>query len=576
MLGGGRGRGRGRGRARGGSAQARGGRRGQGRARGLGQVRGAALPVLHETYDDVDQGNQPLQFQPTRPIGLHFGHRLLRNTMTTAVEFFNLFFTIELINRIVNHTNSYAFQHIATHQSYSEKDGFWLETNADEIRRLIAILIYFGLIRVSDTVDNYWSVKSLYNGLWGKAFLKRNRFRALMAFLHVVDPSSEPDGDKLRKINSLLEFFKERCKELYQPRRNVAVDERMVKSRHRSGIRQFNKDKPTRWGIKLWVLADSSNGYTIDFNVYIGKVAGQEISANGLGYDVVMKLMNPYFHQGYHLYVDNFYTSVTLFKDLYARGVGATGTIRDNRRDFPANMKDSKAWAKGKNRGSVRWGRDPPCLALQWLDNKVVSMLTTIDNANVKSQANRKLKSDRGEYSSIAVPQPGVISNYNKFMNAVDRSDQILGTNSVHRKCVRWWKTLFFHLIDIALVNSYILFQEHRANSPDEPALQRPATYSLVNYREEVVRGLCGFAEYAALEAQPAPKLPTPEDAFLTEHIPDSGKDRRNCVVCWQKEKKEYKVKTFCKAPQCNRFLHIGGDRKCFEVYHSKGYPYKR
>ena len=228
VLGGGRGRGCGQ--ARGGSAQARGGRRGQGGARGSGQVREAALPVLHETYDNVDQGNQPLQFQPTRPIGVHFGHRLLRNTMTTAVEFFNLFFTVELINSIVNHTNSYAFQHIATHQSYSEKDGFWLETNADEIRRLIAILIYFGLIRVSDTVDNYWSVKSLYNGLWGKAFMQRNRFRALMAFLHVVDPSGEPDGDKLCKINSLLEFFKERCKELYQPRRNVAVDERMVKS----------------------------------------------------------------------------------------------------------------------------------------------------------------------------------------------------------------------------------------------------------------------------------------------------------------------------------------------------------
>ena len=48
-----------------------------------------------------------------------------------------------------------------------------------------------------------------------------------------------------------------------------------------------------------------------------------------------MILVNPYFGQGYHLYVDNFCTSVTLFKDLYARGVGATGTIRETRRDFP-------------------------------------------------------------------------------------------------------------------------------------------------------------------------------------------------------------------------------------------------
>ena len=156
-----------------------------------------------------------------------------------------------------------------------------------------------------------------------------------MAMLHVVDPENEPAGDKLRKINPLFEFFKGRCKDLYQPWQNVAVDEGIVKSRHRSGRRQFKKDKPIHWGSKLRVLAESSNGYTIDFNVYVGKVAGQDVSANGLGYDVIMKLMNPYFHQGYHLYVDNFYTSVTLFKDLFAMGVGATGTIREYRRDFP-------------------------------------------------------------------------------------------------------------------------------------------------------------------------------------------------------------------------------------------------
>lgn len=60
--------------------------------------------------------------------------------------------------------------------------------------------------------------------------------------------------------------------------------------------------------IKLWVLADSSNGHTVDFNVYIDKAARRNVSANGLGYDVVMKLMDPFFNQGYHLYVDNFCT----------------------------------------------------------------------------------------------------------------------------------------------------------------------------------------------------------------------------------------------------------------------------
>ena len=196
----------------------------------------------------------------------------------------------------------------------------------------------------------------------------------------MLDPITETPGDKLRKISSFIEYFKGKCLSLYQPRQNVAINERMVKSRHRSGIRQYIKDKPIKWGIKLWVRADSSNGYSIDFNVYIGRAAGREVSANGLGYGVVMKLMDPFVNQGYHLYVDNFYTSVTLFKDLFACGVAATGTISETRRYFLVNLKNGKHWAKGKDRGSMRWERDPPWLAIQWLDNKVVLVITTIES----------------------------------------------------------------------------------------------------------------------------------------------------------------------------------------------------
>ena len=67
-----------------------------------------------------------------------------------------------------------------------------------------------------------------------------------------------------------------------------------------------------------------------------------------------MKLMNPFFNQGYHLYVDNFYTSVTLFKDLFADGVGATGTIVERRR-FSGK---SQEWQTYPFQGLVcRWCR---------------------------------------------------------------------------------------------------------------------------------------------------------------------------------------------------------------------------
>ena len=62
------------------------------------------------------------------------------------------------------------------------------------------------------------------------------------------------------------------------------------------------------------------------------------------------------FDQGYHLpvEVDNFYSSLTLCKDLFARDTGATGTIMETRRDFPANLKYCKQRAKGKPWESMR------------------------------------------------------------------------------------------------------------------------------------------------------------------------------------------------------------------------------
>ena len=84
----------------------------------------------------------------------------------------------------------------------------------------------------------------------------------------------------------------------------------------------------------------------------------------------------------------------------------------------------------------MRWEWDAPCLALQWIDNKVVSLLTSIDNANDRIEVNRKSKT-AGVWSTKLVYQPKTVSNYNKYMNAVDRSVQILATNNM-----RWWQNV--------------------------------------------------------------------------------------------------------------------------------------
>ena len=106
-------------------------------------------------------------------------------------------------------------------------------------------------------------------------------------------------------------------------------------------------------------------------------------------------------------------------------------------------------------------------------------------------QVGRKRKAS-GTRSNTDVQQPEVFHLYNQYMNAVDRSYQILATHNVQRKCMRWCKTLFFHLIDMAVVNSFILFREQQRKFPDNEALRRPANYSLASYREELIqRNIC-------------------------------------------------------------------------------------
>ncbi|XP_028418086.1 piggyBac transposable element-derived protein 4-like [Dendronephthya gigantea] len=455
---------------------------------------------------------------------------------------------------------------------YFEEDDVDLGRNNDLVEA-VGARDRSPIVRVDSGVEKYWSTKTLYHGLWARKMLSRMRYKALMAFLHVVDPTNETPGDKLRKVDEFLASFKQRCKVLYQPYQNIAVDERMVKSKHISGIKQCMKNKPTKWGIKLWVLADSSNGYTVDFNVYIGKSKHETPSSHGLGYDVVMKLVQPYLGQGYHVYFDNFFSSPKLVQDLFSLGTPSSGTCRVDREGFPISMKNAKEWARKRMRGSMRWERESNVLTLQWVDNKTVSLVTSIDSANEKVVATRRTKK-KGVFSEISVNKPYAFHRYNQYMNGVDRSDQMLAYNNVSRKCYKWWKTLFFHLIDMAVVNGYLLFQEHRKSNPGKKALDRSSGYSVVDFREELIRQICGLAEYDVPPVNEKVRPVPPDDLFCTVHLIRSIRDvRRTCVVCYQAGRGQKRVKTYCSAPQCNRYMHVAGEFDCFNEWHRRDYP---
>lgn len=90
------------------------------------------------------------------------------------------------------------------------------------------------------------------------------------------DPDAEvergqPGYDKLQKVRPLITLLSEQIEAQYNLSRDVAIDEAMIPFKGRLSFKQYIKAKPTKRGIKVFVLAEPSTGYEYRFNIYTGK-----------------------------------------------------------------------------------------------------------------------------------------------------------------------------------------------------------------------------------------------------------------------------------------------------------------
>jgi hypothetical protein len=67
-----------------------------------------------------------------------------------------------------------------------------------------------------------------------------------------------------------------------------------------------------------------------------------------------MNLLQGLEDKGYCVVMDNFFTSILLFRDLARKAIYATGTIRSNRIDIPTHLKNTRAW-KMCAQGHLEW-----------------------------------------------------------------------------------------------------------------------------------------------------------------------------------------------------------------------------
>ena len=157
-----------------------------------------------------------------------------------------------------------------------------------------------------------------------------NRYNQIKRYLHYCDDTTsitdrqDPNYDRLYKIRFLLDSLKAKFSSLYSPNEDVSVDECMIPYRGRWSGKCYDSSKPIKWGVKVWMACDATNGYLFNFDVYSGRDSDFEVlSTVNNSSAVVLKLIQSLWGKGYHVYCDRYYTSLQLLHCLKLQDTAA-------------------------------------------------------------------------------------------------------------------------------------------------------------------------------------------------------------------------------------------------------------
>ena len=292
---------------------------------------------------------------------------------SSPLGIFSLFFTSTLLNYIVEQSNKFALECMG-----EEKFASWTKITVEELQAYMGFMILMGLIKLPSIFD-YWKKDETYHYSPIASRITRDRFFELSRYLHFANnstlaPPTSPDYNKLGKVQPVLDQLRHSFQSVYSPGKNISVDEAMIPFKGRSSLKQYMPQKPIKRGIKVWALADAANGYMANFQVYTGK-QGNGVE-RGLGANVVKTLTKPYQNSFQHVFFDNFFTGIDLLLDLQHSNLYGCGTIRMNRKGFPAELKPVAK--KGmKERGESKTVQDKNLTVSVWQDNRPVTVAAT-------------------------------------------------------------------------------------------------------------------------------------------------------------------------------------------------------
>ncbi|CAB3235761.1 unnamed protein product [Arctia plantaginis] len=287
-----------------------------------------------------------------------------------------------------------------------------------------------GLV-VKSRLEEYWNVAQDIFITPGFAMeMTCDRFQLLSKCLHFrnnndCDPAllTRPEA-KIYKIKPILDHLNNKFSSLYNLSKNIALDESLTMWKGWLDINQFIRNKAATVGIKTYEICESQTGYLWRFEVHAGhddSALQDDDPISGIVPSLVLGLLNGLEHKGHTIWMDNFYNSPALARELKVLGFDCVGTLRTNRQFVPREL--ATITKRDMTVGQVLGCTSGDVDLMVWRDKNRVAFISTYHGLAV-TRCGDTLK-------------PTVVQDYNVCMGGVDRKDQQLAMYPIERRRTR-------------------------------------------------------------------------------------------------------------------------------------------
>ncbi|XP_071369448.1 piggyBac transposable element-derived protein 4-like [Centroberyx affinis] len=444
--------------------------------------------------------------------------------ISTVKSCFDLFVTEEIIQILLDMTNLQG----------KRSSADWKDIDATDLQAYIGLLILAGVYRSRNE-----STRSLWDDHTGRAIFRatmsHRSFSLINASLRFDDKltrAASQKHDKLAAFRTVWDKWVPRLPLLFNPGRDVCVDEQLVPFRGHCRFRQYMPSKPAKYGLKIWVTCDVNTSYAWKMQIYTGKAAdGPEVNQ---GKRVVLDMTAGL--RGNTVTCDNFFTTYALAEELLKRKVALVGTIRKSKPELPPQLLQTRQRAAL----SSLFAFTKTHTAVSYVPRRGKNVL-------LLSTKHREPALSHKEHQ-----KPMIIMDYNHCKGGVDNLDKVVGTYSCRRRTCRWPLVLFYNMLDVSAYNAFVLW------TAVDPSWNQAKTFKRRLFMEELGKML---VSPQMLRRERLPR--TPGAAAMVADMRESGppysgdsdsspsKRRRWCEFCSGKKKKIATTCTKCGKHTC-------------------------